>query len=80
MIPMNNPMMALVQAMQSGRNPANLLQMMARSNPQAAQAIRLIQGKSPQQLEQIATNMAKERGVSINDIARQLGISLPSDR
>lgn len=77
---MNNPLMALMQVARSGGNFIPVLQRMAMNNPQAAQAIRLIQGKSPQQLEQIATNMAKERGVSINDIARQLGISLPSDR
>lgn len=77
---MNNPLMALMQAARSGGNFMPVLQRMAMSNPQAAQAMRLIQGKSPQQLEQIATNMAKERGVSVNDIARQLGISLPSDR
>lgn len=77
---MNNPMMALMQAMRSGGNPMTLLQNMARTNPQAAQAMRLIEGKSPQQLQQIANNMAKERGTSINDIARQLGISLPSER
>ena len=77
---MNKPLMTLMQVARSGGNFIPVLQRMAMNNPQAAQAIRLIQGKSPQQLEQIATNMAKERGVSINDIARQLGISLPSDR
>ena len=77
---MNNPLMTLMQVARSGGNFIPVLQRMAMNNPQAAQAIRLIQGKSPQQLEQIATNMAKERGVPINDIARQLGISLPSDR
>ena len=77
---MNNPMMALMQAMRSGGNPMTMLQNMARTNPQAAQAMRLIEGKNPQQLQQIATNMAKERGISVNDIAKQLGISLPSER
>lgn len=80
MMPMNNPIMALVQAMQSGRNPANLLQMMARNNPQAEQAMRLIQGKNPNQLRKIAENMARERGTTIEDLARQMGISVPSDR
>lgn len=77
---MNNPLMAIMQAARSGSNPMALLQNMARTNPQAAQAIKLIEGKNPQQLQQIAINMAKERGISINDIARQLGISLPSER
>jgi len=33
---MNNPMMAMMQMMQSGRNPMQLLQQMAGQNPQAA--------------------------------------------
>lgn len=54
-----------------------MLQQMAGQNPQAAQAMRLIQGKNPQQLRQIAENMAKERGVDLNQIARQMGVTLP---
>ena len=54
-----------------------LLQQMAGQNPQAAQAMRLIQGKNPQQLRQIAENMAKERGVDLNQMAHQMGITLP---
>ncbi|MFR5024750.1 MAG: hypothetical protein ACLTC3_00405 [Evtepia gabavorous] len=53
---------------------------MAGQNPQVAQALKMIQGKNPQQLKTMAENMAKERGVSINDIARQLGINNPSNR
>lgn len=76
MMPMNNPMMAMMQMMQSGRNPMQLLQQMAGQNPQAAQAMRLIQGKNPQQLRQTAENMATQRGTSIEEIARQLGIPM----
>jgi hypothetical protein len=76
MMPMNNPMMAMMQMMQSGRNPMQLLQQMAGQNPQAAQAMRLIQGKNPQQLRRTAENMAKQRGTSIEEIARQLGIPM----
>ena len=67
MMPMNNPMMAMMQMMQSGRNPMQLLQQMAGQNPQAAQAMRL---------RQTAENMAKQRGTSIEEIARQLGIPM----
>lgn len=78
--PMNNPLMMLVQTMRSGGDPMQLLQKMAGQNPQVAQALKMIQGKNPQQLKTMAENMAKERGVSINDIARQLGINNPSNR
>ncbi len=74
---MNNPMMAMIQMARNGGNPMQMLQQMAGQNPQAAQAMRLIQGKKPQQLRQIAENMAKERGVDLNQMAHQMGITLP---
>lgn len=77
MPPMNNPMMAMLQMARNGGNPMQMLQQMAGQNPQAAQAMRLIQGKNLQQLRQIAENMAKERGVDLNQIAQQMGVTLP---
>lgn len=81
MLPMqNNPIMMLVQAMNNGGNPMALMQQMAGQNPQIAQAMQMIQGKNSQQLEQIARNMAKEKGVDINQMIRDLGIASPSNR
>ena len=74
-----NPMMFLMQAARSG-NPMGMLQQLAGQNPQISQAMRMMQGKSTQQLQQMAQNMANERGVSLNDVARQLGIMIPSNR
>lgn len=42
-------------------------------DPRAAQAMQIIQGKSPQQLQQIAMNMLKERGLSPEDMYKRLG-------
>lgn len=78
--PMNNPLMMLVQAMNSGQNPMALMQQMAGQNPQIAQAMRLMQGKNPQQLEQMARSMAGERGIDLNQMMRQLGINNASFR
>lgn len=80
MTQMNNPMMQLLAAMQRGQNPMALLNQLSRTNPQIAQALRMINGKSPQQLRQMAENIAKERGVTIEDVARSLGISIPSNK
>lgn len=74
-----NPMMFLMQAARSG-NPMGMLQQLAGQNPQISQAMRMMQGKSTQQLQKMAQNMANERGVSLNDVARQLGITIPSNR
>ena len=80
---MNNPMAgnllaAMMQIMRSGGNPMYLLQQMADQDPQVSQAMRMIQGKSPQQLRSMAENMAKERGVSLEGMANQMGITLPN--
>lgn len=80
MLPMNNPIMMLVQTMQRGGNPMQMMQQMAGHNPQIAQAMQLMQGKSPQQLQTMAQNMAKERGIDINQMLRQLGINNASFR
>ena len=76
----NNPVSMLVQAMNNGGNPMALMQQMAMQNPQIAQAMTLIQGKSPQQLETMVRNMAGERGIDINEMIRQLGINNASRR
>ena len=80
MFPQNNPLLMLVQAVNSGQNPMALMQQMARQNPQIAQAVQLMQGKNPQQLQMMAQNMAKERGIDINEMIRQLGINNASMR
>lgn len=77
---MNNPLVQMMNVIRNGGNPMALLQHMAGQNPQMRQFMQMINGKSPDQLKQMAENMARERGVSINDVARQLGITLPSDR
>ena len=82
---MNNQMVgnllaAMMQMMRSGGNPMYLLQQMAAQDPQVSQAMRMIQGKSPQQLRSMAENMAKERGVSLEGMANQMGITLPNSQ
>lgn len=71
---MNNPLQLLVTALQRGADPAQMIAQMARNNPQMAQASRMISGKSPQQLQQIAMNMCRECGTTPEAVLRQLGI------
>lgn len=71
----NNPLALLMQAAQSGGNPVTMLQQMAAQNPQMAQAYRLIQGKDARQLQAMAQNIARERGIDLNEVAQSLGIN-----
>lgn len=57
---------------------AAMVQSMAMSrDPRAAQAMRLMQGKNPQQMRQTVENLAKERGIDLGQLAAGLGIQLP---
>lgn len=80
MMPMNNPIAQMQQLLAAGRNPNAILQMMVNSNPQVKQVVSMMNGKTPAQLEQMARNMARERGTTIEDIARSMGIQIPSNR
>ena len=71
---MSNPIFQLANIARNGGNAIQMLQRMAAQNPQAAQVINMIQGKTPQQLQQIATNMAQEIGTTPQEIARSLGL------
>ncbi len=77
MIPMNNPIMAMINMARSGGNPMALIQQMAGSNPQVAQMMNMVRGKNPQQLKSMAENMAKERGTSLEAVTQQLGLNMP---
>jgi hypothetical protein len=77
---MNDPVMSMLSAMQSGRNPSLILRQLATTNPQARQVMQMVSGKSPDQLRQMAENLAANQGTTIEDVARSLGISIPSNR
>ena len=77
---MNDPMAQMMSLLRAGQNPNAILRMLAQNNPQVRQVMQMFNGKSPQQLQMMAQNMAAERGTSIEDIARQLGIQIPSNR
>ena len=77
---MNNPMMQMMGLLRSGKNPNAILQTMAMNDPQVRQVMQMMHGKSPEQLRQMANNMAAERGTTVEDIARQLGVQIPSNR
>lgn len=77
MIPMNSTLFQMINMARNGGNPMQMIQQMARSNPQINQVMQMMNGKSPDQLRQMASNMAKERGMSLEQVAQQLGIPLP---
>ncbi|MBR3795725.1 MAG: hypothetical protein IKK34_06820 [Clostridia bacterium] len=69
-----NPMAMVMQMMRTRNgNPAPLLEQLARQNPAMRQAMDMARGKSPQELRQIADNMARQRGTTVDNIIKQMG-------
>lgn len=62
-----NPMQLLSMLNSSG-NPEMLLQQMAQQNPLLNRAMTMAQGKSPQEIRAIAINLAKQQGMSEQDV------------
>lgn len=72
-----NPFFQLINIARGGGNIMPMMRQMAGSNPKINQVMQMINGKNPQQLRTMAENMAKERGVSLEQIVQQLGMPLP---
>lgn len=66
----------LMQLMQHGGNPTVLLQQMTGNTPMVNQFMQSIQGKSPDALRQMAMNIAKERGIDLDQFAQQFGMKI----
>lgn len=77
---MNNPFPALLEVARSGGDIKAAVRKMGGNNPMIKQFFDIVRNKNPAQLRQVAENMAKERGISINDVLAQLGVTNASMR
>ena len=68
----------MVQLAMGGGNPMAML--MQSGDPRTRQAANMLRGKSKAELQQMAMNMAAERGTTVETVARSLGIQIPSQR
>lgn len=73
---MINPMQMIFQAMRGGMGPQQFLQQAAGQNPMLRQLQQITQGKNPQELMQIANNMAQQRGTTVESIMQQMGFPI----
>lgn len=71
----NNPIVQIINAARGGSNPDMLVQQLISQHPQREQIQQIIGGKSPDQLMQIAQNMCRERGTTMEQVLQQFGIS-----
>ena len=64
-------------AVRRGMNPNQIAMRLAQRNPAVQQAMRFMNGKSPQQIQREAQQMAAQRGVDLNQLAQKMGMQLP---
>lgn len=61
----------LVSMMNGGTSPQQIINMLAQQDPQAAQAIQMLQNKSPQEMEQIMRTMCANKGINFDQAFAQ---------
>lgn len=74
---MNNPALQILDAIRRGANPNQIAAQLAQNNPAIRHAMQIMNGKTPEQVRDMAYQIAQQRGLDLNQIARQLGITLP---
>ena len=69
--------MQLVQMVNGGGNPMQMLMQAAPQNPLVGQVLQMTNGKTPGQMRDMAQRIAQQRGVDLDQFAQQMGIKLP---
>ncbi len=75
MMPMNNPILQMMQMARSGGSLPAMLQQLAARDPRVGQTMQMLNGKSPQEMQRIAQNMARERNIDLNQMLQQFGFT-----
>lgn len=67
----------ILQMAQNGVDPNRLAQQLIKQNPAVKRAAELMSGKSDDQIKEMVYSRARQMGVDLNEMARQMGIQLP---
>lgn len=71
--------MQIIAMLQNNQNPMGLLQQMAGSNPIMQRTMQMVQGKSPEQIQQIIRNVARSNNMSeeqLQQFVSQFGMKI----
>lgn len=72
---LNNPLQIMSMLNQS-QNPMFLIQQLFGNHPKYNEVMQMMQGKSPQQIEQYVRNLYQSQGQDINQTASQFGLKI----
>ena len=65
---------SLAQNLKVQQNPLSYLNAIAGHDPVVARAAQMMQGKSPEQIWELANNLAKEHGTTVDQVIGSLGV------
>ena len=74
-----NPLQ-MFNMLSKAQNPMAILQQLSQNNPKLQRVIEIMNGKSPQELEQYVRNTAQTQGVDLNELAQKMGLQLPQQQ
>ena len=69
----------IMQMVQQAGNPMGIMQQLAGTNPLMSRAMQMGQGKSPEQMQTLVRNLAKQKGMNdeqLNQFLSQFGLRL----
>ena len=69
----------IMQMVQQAGNPMGIMQQLAGQNPLMSRAMQMGQGKSPEQMQTLVRNLAKQKGMNdeqLNQFLSQFGLRL----
>lgn len=67
----------LLQQVQHSANPRKAAMQMIQNNPAVKRALQMTNGRSPEEIKNMAYDMARQRGIDLDSMAQQFGIRLP---
>ena len=69
----------IMQMVQQAGNPMGVMQQLAGTNPLMSRAMQMGQGKTPEQMQTLVRNLAKQKGMNdeqLNQFLSQFGLRL----
>ncbi len=69
---------SLISRIQNAQNPMQMIFNIFQQNPNFKKVMDMVNGKSPQEIEELVRNTAKTQGLDINDVFKKLGLNMPS--
>lgn len=75
-----NPLIEMMRRMQQGVSPQQIVGTLAKQNPQMQSFYQLINGKNAEQLQQTAQNIARQRGIDLNQLQNELSGMMQHNR